>query len=101
MQAPTNLAVGDNVTISTKVGNLGATGNVTGSHLHLELSDVPYWDTTRTHFSNPLEYLGIPNARGTIVHYEEYIPPEPSISKKKNKFPWILYARKLRNKKLS
>lgn len=101
MQAPTNLVVGDNVTIFTKVGNLGATGNVTGPHLHLELSDVPYWDTTRTHFLNPLDYLGIPNARGTIVHYEEYIPPEPATAKKKNKFPWVLYARKLRNKNLS
>lgn len=77
MQYPTDLHVGDTVTTATKVGKMGATGNVTGIHLHLELSDVSYWDTTRTHFQNPLIALGIPDARGTIVHYDGSVPPEP------------------------
>lgn len=103
MQYPTDLQVGDTVTTATKVGKMGATGNVTGIHLHLELSDVSYWDTTRTHFQNPLIALGIPDARGTIVHYNGTVPPEPPepptpTEQKKKKFPWVLYSRQLRNK---
>lgn len=103
MQYPTDLHVGDTVTTATKVGKMGATGNVTGIHLHLELSDVSYWDTTRTHFQNPLIALGIPDARGTIVHYNGSVPPEPPepptpTEQKKKKFPWVLYSRQLRNK---
>lgn len=100
MQYPSDLQVGDTVTTATKVGNMGATGNVTGIHLHLELSDVPYWDTTRTHFQNPLIALGIPDARGTIVHFDGSVPPEPPTptGRKRKKFPWVLYARHLRSK---
>ena len=104
MLNPSPLSVGDVVTTATKVGNLGATGNVTGPHLHLELSDVPYWDTTRTRFQDPLTALGIPNARGTIVHYDGSVvppepePPTPTEEIKTKRFPWVLYARKFRNR---
>lgn len=104
MVNPTSLSVGDTVTTATKVGNLGSTGNVTGPHLHLELSDVSYWDSTRTHFQDPLTALGIPNARGTIVHYNGSIvppepePPTPETKEEKRRFPWVLYARKFRNR---
>lgn len=100
MQYPTDLNVGDTVTTATKVGKMGNTGNATGIHLHLELSDVPYWDTTRTHFQNPLIALGIPDARGTIVHYNGGTPPVPPTptGRKRKKFPWVLYARQLRNR---
>ena len=103
MQYPTDLNVGDTVTTATKVGKMGNTGNATGIHLHLELSDVPYWDTTRTRFQDPLTALGIPNARGTIVHYDgSVVPPEPEPEPeqeiKKHKFPWVLYARKFRGR---
>ena len=103
MQYPTDLNVGDTVTTATKVGKMGNTGNATGIHLHLELSDVPYWDTTRTRFQDPLTALGIPNARGTIVHFDGGVvppePPEPPTEEiKKHKFPWVLYARKFRGR---
>ena len=104
MLNPSPLSVGDVVTTATKVGNLGATGNVTGPHLHLELSDVPYWDTTRTRFQDPLTALGIPYARGTIVHYDGSVvppepePPTPTEEIKTKRFPWVLYARKFRNR---
>ena len=103
MQSPSPLSVGDVVSTATKVGVMGMTGNATGVHLHLELSDVPYWDTTRTRFQNPLTALGIPNARGTIVHFDGGIvppePPEPPTEEIKTKrFPWVLYARKFRNR---
>lgn len=105
MVSPSSLSVGANVTTATKVGNLGATGNVTGPHLHLELSDLPYWDTTRTHFQNPLTALGIPNARGTIVHFDGTTPPEPpepptpTQTRKKKGFNWPAFTRVIRNRR--
>lgn len=102
MASPSPLAIGQTVDTNTKVGVMGQTGNAFGIHLHLELSDVSYWDTTRTHFQNPLIALGIPNERGTIVHFNGTTPPEPPTPtrKKRKKFPWVLYARQFRNRML-
>jgi murein DD-endopeptidase MepM/ murein hydrolase activator NlpD len=80
---------------------MGATGNVTGIHLHLELSTTMAWNYDT--FLNPSIALGIPNERGTIVKYDGSAPPpeppEPTPEeKKKRKFPFVLYARKLRNR---
>lgn len=73
-------------------------GNVTGIHLHLEYSTTITWSYDT--FLNPSDALGIPNERGTIVLYDGSItPPTPIPTEiKKKKFPWVLYARKLRNK---
>lgn len=98
MQNPSPLDVGMRVYTTTKVGNLGATGNVTGPHLHLEYSSVSYWDSTRTKFFNPLTELGIPDERGTIVHYGGP-PPQPPTTLKKGTFNWTIYARKLRDRR--
>ena len=73
-------------------------GNVTGVHLHLEYSTSPIW--SYDYFLNPSDALGIPNVRGTIVHYDGSIPPPtPSQEFKRKKFKWVLYARKLRNRR--
>lgn len=102
MNAPSPLSIGDRVTTATKVGVLGATGNVTGPHLHLEYGTTSYWSYDT--FLNPSDALGIPNARGTIVHFDgSVVPPEPEPEPeeqeiKKHKFPWVLYARKFRNR---
>ena len=103
MASPSPLSIGQTVDTNTKVGVMGQTGNAFGIHLHLEYSSVSYWDTTRTKFFNPLIELGIPNARGTIVHFDgSVVPPEPEPEPeqeiKKHKFPWVLYARKFRNR---
>ena len=95
MQSPSPLNVGDSVTPLTKVGVMGDTGNVTGIHLHLEYATTSTWNYDT--FLNPATALGIPNERGTIVHYD-YIPPTP-VSFKKSKFPWAIYSRKLREKR--
>ena len=97
------LNIGDTVTTATKVGVMGATGNVTGVHLHLEYSTSQYWSYDT--FLNPSDALGIPNQRGTIVKYDGSVPPEPPTppqpaARKKSKFPWVLYSRKLRKKRL-
>lgn len=101
MTNPSPLAIGDNVTTSSIVGKMGDTGNAFGVHLHLEYSTTSGWDYDS--FLNPSDALGIPNQRGTIVHYNGTIPPEPPLptgAGKKNKFPWVLYANKLRGRNI-
>lgn len=53
---------GDKITRETKIGVMGATGNVTGKHLHFEIrnSSNKYGDNT-----DPANYMGIPNKVGS------------------------------------
>lgn len=86
--------VGDIVNLNSPLGRMGATGNVTGRHLHLECSTTQTWQCST--FVNPCNIIGIPNEDNLIVHYNGEIPPIPT-TVKKSKFKWVLYARKLRN----
>lgn len=98
MKNASPLNVGDTVNTNTIVGIMGATGNVTGIHLHLEYATSPIWSYDT--FLNPSDALGIPNVRGTIVKYDGTTPPEPGpepIILEKRRFPWVLYAKKLRD----
>ena len=76
----------------------GATGNVTGIHLHLEYASTQSWNCNT--FLNPADELQIPNEIGTIVKYDGSIPPTPPppFRLKSSHFPWVLYADKLRKK---
>lgn len=78
---------------------MGATGNVTGRHLHLECSTSSTW--SYDYFLNPATELGIPNVRGTIINYSGETPPTPPTPEevKRKKFPWALYSRKLRERR--
>lgn len=89
------VSMGQQVTTATKLGVMGATGNVSGVHLHLECSTSYAWDYDT--FVNPADELGIPNQRGTIVKYDGTIPPTPPTppsSREKKKFPWFIYWRR-------
>lgn len=92
------VSVGQQVTTTTKLGVMGATGNVTGVHLHLECATTPGWNYDT--FVNPAVQLGIPNVRGTIVLYDGTTPPTPPTPPvppsrtKKKKFPWFIYWRR-------
>lgn len=103
MRNASPLNVGDTVNTNTIVGVMGATGNVTGIHLHLEYATSPVWSYNT--FLNPSDALNIPNVRGTIIKYDGSIeppdPPEPPIpiQFKQNKFNWVLYINKLRKKR--
>lgn len=97
MQSASPLHVGDNVTTSTLVGIMGDTGTgAQGIHLHLEYATTSTWDYDT--FLNPADALGIPNERGTIVNYDTPVPPTPTLFKS-SKFHWVLYARKLRERR--
>lgn len=95
------VSVGDKVTYDTKIGRMGATGNVTGVHLHLEYSSTQAWQCSS--FLNPCTELGIPNVDNTVIKYSGESPtptPTPTpVEKKKTKFKWVLYSRKLRNRR--
>lgn len=100
MKEPSPLSAGDTVNINTKVGVMGATGNVSGIHLHLEYATSPVWNYDT--FLNPSEELGIPNVRGTIVHWNSTPPPPPPppvTDVEKKKFPWAVLTRKIRQKR--
>jgi hypothetical protein len=67
--------------------------------LHLEYAATAKWNYDT--FLNPSTALGIPNERGTIVHWDSTPPPPPPppVIEEKRKFPWSIYARKLREKR--
>lgn len=56
------VSVGQAVTRTSIIGKMGATGNVTGKHLHFEIRDS---SNQYSHNINPAEYMGIPNAVGS------------------------------------
>lgn len=93
------LTVGSYVTRNTIVGTMGATGNVTGKHLHYELmkNSIAF---VAENFVDPTTWLKIPNKKGTY-NWEDYqisepIPPTPTPSnnKKKRKYKFMLFKRK-------
>ena len=59
-----DVAIGQHLTIGTKIGTMGATGNATGAHLHLELHNGAYKyppngsnPYTATWITNPLAWI--------------------------------------------
>lgn len=87
MTSPSPLSIGDSVNTNSIVGQMGDTGNVTGVHLHLEYSTTSGWDYDS--FLNPSDALGIPNVRGTIVHYNGTTPPTPIPTIEKQSLKWL------------
>jgi len=83
--------VGDSVTTQTKIGVMGNTGNSTGTHLHLECTTEQSWSSHT--FVDPVQPLGIPNERGTIVEYDGSIIP----IKNKHKYRSAILLRKKLN----
>lgn len=81
--------INDRVSTSSVIGRMGATGNVTGRHLHLECSTTLAWQCNT--FVNPCEKLAIPNIDDTIIYYDgSIVPPQPEPSQKiKNYKKWI------------
>lgn len=96
--------VGDRISLLQQVGIEGSTGQSTGIHLHVEMQNI-YLHNWRWYFSNnksdyidPTLFMGIDNIKGTQWIYTGQ--PHPT-GTKRNKFPWVIYSRKLRNKRMS
>lgn len=108
--------IGDVVTQGNIFNRTGTGGNVTGDHVHLETgkgevnlsqSRYHFYDTTDCKRIVPDKALFVNDTYVTpYSRYEwiEYVggitPPTPPtpVSFKKSKFPWTIYARKLRMK---
>ena len=100
---PSPLNVNDDVSIGEEVGTEGSTGTSTGLHLHVEMQNINrfnnqwHWSYNKSDYLDPTVFMGIDNIDDTSWIYDgsPYIPPT---KKEKHKFPWVLYARKLRKK---
>ena len=96
---------GDSIVVGQQVGIEGTTGSSTGVHLHLEMQNLTnhawVYNAEQDIALNPCIFMGIPNVKGTWCYYDGTpvppIPPTPTETKKK-KYPWVLYANKLRNR---
>ena len=92
----------DTVRVGEQVGIEGTTGESTGIHLHVEMADMnglTNWNFNglKSDYLDPTAFMGIPNVEGTWCIYDGQPTPPTPTSKKISKFPWVLYARKLRN----
>lgn len=69
-----------------------------GIHLHLECSSTLAWNCNT--FFNPSTVLGIPNVRGTIIHFggtpPPPPPPTPTSSENYKKWGWFMNNKKVR-----
>lgn len=94
------------------LGHTGTAGHVTGDHVHLNMAKGLYAGQEQTpqgvwQLKNSIHlYNGMFVNDTTIIDgrnhpwqvYEGGITPTPTPTKKQHKFPWVLYAKKLRNK---
>lgn len=100
-----DVSLGDHVVTGQQIGMEGETGEAYGMHLHLEMQDLTnhawQYRAPKEVYTNPAEWMGIPNVEGTECFYNGIpVPPQPPVVDvvKKNKFKWVLYARKFRNR---
>ena len=102
MREASPLAVGDSVKIGDYVGHEGTTGNSTGIHLHLEMQDLSnrnwIFGGDLSQYLNPADFMGIPNEANISCIYSGTPKPPTPQTRKKNKFKWVLYLRKIRNR---
>lgn len=88
-------------------GNYGLS---TGDHLHMELARGHVkWNSEGSHLENPVHIYNTMYVNDTVMLrgltfnwkiYLSPVPPTPTVYKKSN-FKWVLYSRKLRNKRMS
>ena len=96
------VSVGDIIQMGTQIGIEGDPSGTasSGLHVHVEKENRPdgVFQFGYINSIDPTTGTGITNAvDGTIYIYYGIIPPPTEI--KKTKFPWILYMKKLRQKR--
>lgn len=94
--------VGSQVNIGSAVGIQGRTGSATGNHLHLEMQDLSnrnwIFQGTRSDYINPADWIPYNEILGDRLYYNGTPQPPYPYRPWKSHFPWVLYARKLRDK---
>lgn len=100
-----DVALGDHVVVGQQIGMEGETGEAYGMHLHLEMQDLTnhswQYGAPKEVYTNPADWMGIPNVEGTECYYDGTpVPPTPTITTpKRKKFKWVLYSKKLRDRR--
>lgn len=94
---------GDSVTVGEFVGYEGTTGSSTGNHLHVEWQNIGTsgsWNWNIPYIDRPhvADFLGISNVYGTRAIYDGTPGPIPPPTFSSSKFPWYMYARKIRER---
>ncbi len=98
------VSVGQTVLPQQQIGVEGTTGDSTGIHMHLEiqyLTPGQAWNWSYPKLDRPhvADFMGIPNQYGITAIYDGTPGPGPTpVDNKRHKFPWVLYARKFRNR---
>ena len=107
--------VGDTISQGDLMGHTGESGFVTGDHMHLNVANGTYqgWQNVGGSFYELINSMSIYDAMwvNDTTLYNDYgydwkvfeggitpVPPTPE-AKKKKRFPWVLYANKLRNQR--
>ena len=98
-----DVSLGDTVSIGQQVGLEGMTGEATGIHLHFEMQDLTnhswQYGQPLSSYENPATFMGIPNTEGiSAIYYGTPIPPTP-VQIERN-FPWVLFSKKFRNRRI-
>lgn len=106
-------SVGDTFTQGDLIGHTGTAGNVTGDHTHMNMANGSfnpnnYWQhvppDNHGELVNSAHIYDICYTNDTIIvngygyNWIEYSGGVTPGEKTKGKFPWVLYARKLRNR---
>lgn len=93
------------------MGHTGTAGNVTGDHVHFQCARGTYagWEqvppNNNWQLKNEMHIYDACYVNDTTIingynyNWRIYSGPIPTISKKKDKFPWVLYSRKFRKQK--
>ena len=103
-------SVGDTFTQGDLIGHTGTAGNVTGDHTHFNCANGTYagWEQVppQNHgqLKNSTHIYDICYTNDTVIvqgdgyNWQEYQGGSTPTDRKQHKFPWVLYAKKLRYK---
>ena len=105
------LSVGTHLNQGDLMGHTGTYGNVTGDHLHFNVAKGVYQGFEQVppnnnyQLKNSIHIYDACYVNDTIIvegynhNWKTYVNPIPPYLKDDKKFPWVLYSRKLREKR--
>lgn len=99
-------SVGDTFTQGDLIGHTGTNGQVTGDHLHYNIALGQYAGWADHQLKNSVRIFNYSYVDDTVLYddgdynWVEYgeTPPIPTGNPYKPKFPWVLYANRVRNR---
>lgn len=105
--------IGDTISMGTLIYFTGTFGEVTGDHVHMCAGQghfIDYTQRTGGHYdlTNRIHLYDALFVNDTVLVYDHGYnwiaytqPTTPPINRKESRFPWVLYANKIRDKNVS